>query len=154
MFAVFLFGSHHETVMSPSSSAPKFMLALGFLTPLLVRGPHRPVGAMTETIVNLPTVLIPAAWVRPKAGPPPPTQAVNLPSFETLDRVGRSMIARLTAGVSPHAEAAAWLDWLSHFSRAPGRQLELAALGTVLTARLATLMAGIPVAPSLEPEPI
>jgi polyhydroxyalkanoate synthase len=76
----------------------------------------------------------------------------NLPSFETIDRVGRSIMARFTAGISPHAESSAWFDWLSHFSRAPGRQLELAALGAVLAARLAALTSGN-AAPLLKPEP-
>ncbi|MGB9117424.1 PHA/PHB synthase family protein [Bradyrhizobium sp.] len=102
---------------------------------------------MTETIQNLPVVSLHAAPC-----PPPPSPVVNLPSFETLDRVGRSTIARFTAGISPHAEAAAWLDWISHFSRASGRQLELAALGAVLTARLAALASGN-AAPLLEPGP-
>jgi poly[(R)-3-hydroxyalkanoate] polymerase subunit PhaC len=85
--------------------------------------------------------------------PPALSSTVNLPSFETLDRVGKSMIARFTGGVSPHAAADAWFDWCSHFLRAPGRQLELAALGAVLAARLAILASG-GAAPRLNPEPI
>jgi polyhydroxyalkanoate synthase len=109
---------------------------------------------MTETIQKLPVALRSvSAQPRPSMPcPPAPSAAVNLPSFVTVDRVGRSMIARFTAGLSPHAEAAAWFDWLSHFSRAPGRQLELAALGAVLAARLATLMSGS-AAPLLKPQP-
>ena len=105
---------------------------------------------MTETIQNLPVVLHRST---PVQGPYPllPSAVVNLPSFVTVDRVSRAMIARFTAGVSPHAEAAAWFDWLSHFSRAPGRQLELGALAAVLAARLAALMSGN-AAPLLRPE--
>jgi polyhydroxyalkanoate synthase len=108
---------------------------------------------MTETIQNLPLVVHPSAPPLPRLCPPPPSPVVNLPSFETLDRVGRSMIARITGGISPHAEADAWFDWCSHFSRAPGRQVELVALGAVLAARLAALMTGSAV-PLLKPEPI
>lgn len=110
---------------------------------------------MTETIQNLPVVLQRSVAAQPKPPvpcPPTPSSVVNLPSFETVDRVGRSMIARFTGGLSPHAEAAAWFDWLSHFTRAPGRQLELAALGAVLAVRLAALMSGNAV-PLLKPEP-
>ena len=97
---------------------------------------------MTETMQNLPVVLHHSAPAQPRPCAPPPSPVVNLPSFETVDRVGRSMIARFTGGISPHAEADAWFDWCSHFSRAPGRQLELVALGAVMAARLAALMTG------------
>jgi len=117
---------------------------------------------MTDTVLNLPvptpsTAMPPAVPARIRAParpcPPPPSPVVNLPSFETLDRVGRSMIARFTLGMSPYAQSAAWFDWMSHFSRAPGRQVELAALAAVLNVRLAALMAGNDV-PQLAPEAI
>src|SRR3974390_1122307 len=107
---------------------------------------------MPDTIQKLPVALPPPAPPQPRPCPAPPSPAVNLPSFETVDRAGRSMIARFTRGVSPHAEADAWFDWCSHFSRAPGRQLELVALGAVLAARLAAPMPGTAV-PSPHPAP-
>lgn len=101
---------------------------------------------MTETVANLPVHVLSAvpvaARLLPPAASPTASPAVNLPSFETLDKVARSAIARFTLGMSPYAQSAAWFDWTSHFSRAPGRQLELAALGAVLAARLAALMSG------------
>lgn len=108
---------------------------------------------MRETVKSLPVVRRPLAAVQPKPCPPPPSPVVDLPSFETVDRIGRSMIARFTSGVSPHAEADAWFDWYSHLLRAPGRQMELAALAAVFTARLAALIAGNAV-PLLKPEAI
>ena len=113
---------------------------------------------MTETIQNMPVALQRSLPIQPKPVqskpcPPAPSPVVNLPSFETLDRVGRSLIARFTAGVSPHAEAAAWFDWLSHFLRAPGRQVELVGLAAVLARRLIALTSGDAV-PLLKPDPI
>jgi polyhydroxyalkanoate synthase len=49
--------------------------------------------------------------------PPVPadhSEPAELPSFETLNRVARAMTARVTQGVSPHAQLTAWTDWLSH----------------------------------------
>jgi polyhydroxyalkanoate synthase len=57
--------------------------------------------------------------------------------FDTLDRLTRAMTARLTHGVSPHAQFAAWFDWAPHLSRAPGRQLELWLQAVRVAARLA-----------------
>ena len=52
--------------------------------------------AMTETIQNLPAQILPIVLHAsvPASSAAPPSPAVNLPSFETLDRVGRSMIGR------------------------------------------------------------
>jgi polyhydroxyalkanoate synthase len=85
---------------------------------------------------------------------PPPQAAPEIPSFETLNRISRALIARVTQGVSPHAQASAWFDWLSHLSRSPGRQAELALLASVYATRLMSLaneQEGKP--PPFEPEP-
>jgi polyhydroxyalkanoate synthase len=80
-----------------------------------------------------------AAEARPLASPT--LQRADLPSFETLNQLARAMTARLTQGVSPHAQCAAWFDWLSHLARAPGRQLELALTAFVFGVRLLRLAA-------------
>src|SRR5262245_56634917 len=80
-----------------------------------------------------------AAEARPSASPT--LQPGDLPSFETLNQLALAMTARLTQGVSPHAQSAAWFDWLSHLARAPGRQLELALTAFVFAVRFLRLAA-------------
>ena len=70
---------------------------------------------------------------------PSPARSWNAPSFETMDRLWRAVTARFTQGVSPHALFAAWFDWASHLSYAPGRQLELALEAVSASAQLARL---------------
>jgi polyhydroxyalkanoate synthase len=53
------------------------------------------------------------------------TGDLSVPSFENWNRVVRATAARLTQGLSPNAQMAAWFDWASHLARSPGRQVEL-----------------------------
>jgi polyhydroxyalkanoate synthase len=62
---------------------------------------------------------------------------LGVPSFETLDRLGRAVTARLTQGISPHALYAAWFDWTSHLANAPGRLIELGLEAVNIGARFA-----------------
>ncbi len=90
-----------------------------------------------------PSPVVPAPQAAPAAVAAADQQDPGaLPSFETLNRVARAMTARVTQGISPHAQLAAINDWTSHLSRAPGRQLELATRAAVSTARLARFAAG------------
>jgi polyhydroxyalkanoate synthase subunit PhaC len=108
---------------------------------------------MTEKTPGSSLVVAPSTPSPSRTCPPVPSPIADLPSFETLDRVGRSTIARFTGGLSPHAAMEAWFDWCSHVSRAPGRQLEMAAMAAVLAARLAALGTGNAV-PLLKPDSI
>jgi len=73
--------------------------------------------------------------------PPHPSQATRIPSFETMDRLGRAVTARLTQGISPHALSGAWFDWASHLASAPGRLLELGIEAANIGARFARFAA-------------
>ncbi|MFU8834731.1 PHA/PHB synthase family protein [Roseovarius autotrophicus] len=99
----------------------------------------------------LPAVVPP---VRPPA-PTKPTDAPRCHPHATLDRSAMASLARLTAGISPHAMLEAWSDWALHLARAPGRQLELieraqvngTKLAQYTMARLAGLAADKPFRP-------
>jgi polyhydroxyalkanoate synthase len=64
------------------------------------------------------------------AAPPQPGKADAAPDdpFSQLDRALRAALGRLTAGVSPAALGAAYLDWAIHLLVSPGRRLQLANL--------------------------
>ena len=95
-----------------------------------------------QAVVNLPPSPQVARGVDLPSTSPPAAHGMDLPSFETLNHVARAMIARFTQGISPHALFAAWFDWQSHLSRAPGRQLELSLQALVFGARLSGLASG------------
>jgi poly[(R)-3-hydroxyalkanoate] polymerase subunit PhaC len=61
----------------------------------------------------------------PASSLPASAMSGNAPSFETMDRLARAVTTRFTQGISPYALYAAWFDWASHLSHAPGRLLEL-----------------------------
>jgi polyhydroxyalkanoate synthase subunit PhaC len=59
-----------------------------------------------------------------QSGPLAPAEPDPHP-LASIDRSAMANLARLTAGISPHAVLDAWSDWAMHLARAPGRQLEL-----------------------------
>ena len=77
----------------------------------------------------------------PKIQAPTPhrtaSEGARVPSFETMDRLGRAVTARLTQGISPHALYAAWFDWATHLANAPGRLIELGVEAVNIGARFA-----------------
>lgn len=82
---------------------------------------------------------------------------LSIPSFENWNRVLRASAARLTQGLSPNAQAAAWFDWASHLARAPGRQLELgiaaAQIATLYSRFVAQTLAGADPKPPFRTQP-
>ncbi|MET0164916.1 MAG: alpha/beta fold hydrolase [Vicinamibacterales bacterium] len=82
-------------------------------------------------------VATPSTAAKVQAPPWPASAGAAVPSFETMDRLGRAVAARLTQGVSPHALYDAWFDWASHLVNAPGRLLELGIEAVNIGARFA-----------------
>ena len=78
-------------------------------------------GTALATIPNVPAALADALTQMMTDG-----HETHPGKYDTLDRALRASMARLTAGVSLNSASTAWADWLSHLSRAPGRQAELA----------------------------
>ncbi|HEY8261340.1 MAG TPA: alpha/beta fold hydrolase [Methylosinus sp.] len=106
-----------------------------------------------------------SASPRDRSLPPAPAEAPSrslydpsaIPSFDTLDRAARAVVARFTEGVSPLAQMSAWLDWAIHLSLAPGRQIELSLAAAHAAAALgyfsAHALAGENVEGPFRPEP-
>ena len=91
---------------------------------------------MNETPTRL-AAPSPAATNQGAATPALAAEALGIPSFETMDRLGRAVTARMTQGISPHALYAAWFDWASHLGNAPGRLVELGLEAVNIGARFA-----------------
>ena len=79
----------------------------------------------------------PPPAAKTQAPPWPASAGAGVPSFETLDHLGRAVTARLTQGISPHALYAAWFDWATHLANAPGRLIELGVEAVNIGARFA-----------------
>ncbi|MCU0904140.1 MAG: alpha/beta fold hydrolase [Tabrizicola sp.] len=98
---------------------------------------------------QLPAVVPP----KPQSSPP----AAEPHRHAALDRGLMASLARLTAGLSPHAMFDAWSDWVLHLSRAPGRQLELMERAQAnwlkLTQFTLSGLSGKPVAKPFKPGP-
>ena len=89
-----------------------------------------------------PSRLVPSSpTAKDRSSSPSASQDARIPSFETMDRLGRAVTARLTQGISPHALYAAWFDWASHLVNAPGRLIELGVEAVNIGARLARFTA-------------
>jgi polyhydroxyalkanoate synthase len=98
---------------------------------------------------------ITAALVNGVAGPRALESSEQI-GVANLDRILRAATGHMTQGISPHAMAMAWFDWVSHLARSPQRQIELTTLAVSYAMRLADFAAqaavGQPAEPPFAPE--
>jgi polyhydroxyalkanoate synthase len=94
--------------------------------------PPAPAAPAPPAIASQPATPSPA---RAHPAATPPSERVVGPTFRSLDRILRAGQARLTQGISPVAVGTVLLDWAWHLSRAPGKQMELAARAWILGLR-------------------
>jgi polyhydroxyalkanoate synthase subunit PhaC len=82
--------------------------------------------SVRQTVPRPPSQAVSAPQLPAVIAPPVPAPpAPEAHRHAALDRGAMASLARLTAGLSPHAMIDAWSDWAMHLARAPGRQLEL-----------------------------
>ena len=130
--------------------------------PLLARDPSAP--APGAALVLAPTP--PAAPLVP--APAAPRTAVTVPNGHSepdpsseaaaaFDRTVNYLLARQTMGLSPHAIAEAYIDWLGHLGTSPAKQMQLwhkaMRKGAKFTQQLPASLTGAGSSPCIEPLP-
>jgi polyhydroxyalkanoate synthase len=91
--------------------------------------------AATPSPPSLPDVL-------PPEPPHEIAEAFAFPaSARTIDRFFSAVLGRTTVGISPAGFMTAWLEWLSHLSASPGKQIELMQKATRKATRFVVNMA-------------
>ena len=103
---------------------------------------RRPPGTAAAKPPSASAVAAPSS-VAPSPAPPAPArpgEEARVGPFiapDTLDRMARALLGRVTLGISPAGLMAAYFDWLTHLALAPGKQLELLEKARRQAARLA-----------------
>lgn len=105
---------------------------------------------------TLPT-LLPSRAAPTRRQDPTGSPIMGLYAFRSLDRTMNANLARFTGGISPSVLILAYLDWLSHLSRAPGKQARLTEQGLRKLHRMGLYLCQLArdpeTAPCIEPLP-